>query len=134
MKLLIVSCLVALAAADVSHLQQAAPPGGEAGAQILRQESDISPEGNFQYAYETDNGIQGQAQGQVKGEGEDAALEIQGQNGWKTPEGEQVQLQYVANENGYQPQGSHLPTPPPIPEAILRALEYIRAHPPAPEN
>ncbi|XP_061727370.1 larval cuticle protein LCP-17-like [Cydia pomonella] len=132
MKLLIVSCLVALAAADVSHLRQA--PGGEASAQILRQESDISPEGNFQYAYETDNGIQGQAQGQIKGAGEEAALEIQGQNGWKTPEGEQVQLQYVANENGYQPQGSHLPTPPPIPEAILRSLKYIRAHPPPPEN
>ncbi|XP_048002685.1 larval cuticle protein LCP-17-like [Leguminivora glycinivorella] len=131
MKLLIVSCLLAFAAADVSHLKQA---GGEQNAQILRQESDVDPEGNFQYAFETDNGIQAQAQGQLKSAGEEAAVVIQGQNAWKTPEGEQVQLTYVADENGYQPQGSHLPTPSPIPEAIIRALEYIRAHPPPPEQ
>lgn len=27
-------------------------------------------------------------------------------------------------------QGSHIPTPPPIPEAIQRALDYLRTHQP----
>lgn len=31
---------------------------------------------------------------------------------------------------GFQPQGDHLPVPPPIPEAIQRALKYLAEHPP----
>lgn len=31
-------------------------------------------------------------------------------------------------------QGDHLPTPPPIPEYIQRALLYIAAHPPKNED
>lgn len=31
-------------------------------------------------------------------------------------------------------QGDHLPVAPPIPEAILRALEYIKAHPQAEQS
>lgn len=40
----------------------------------------------------------------------------------------------MANEEGFQPQGAHLPTSPPIPEAILRALDWIAAHPPVEEQ
>lgn len=45
-------------------------------------------------------------------------------------------MTYTANENGFNAQGPHLPvapvddkTPPPIPEAILRAIAWNQAHP-----
>lgn len=34
---------------------------------------------------------------------------------WISPEGEKISLSWTADENGYQPTGSHLPTPPPSP-------------------
>ncbi|XP_005186332.1 larval cuticle protein 4-like [Musca domestica] len=46
-----------------------------------------------------------------------------------TPEGEHVKVTYTADENGYHPESAWLPTPPPIPDYILKAIEYIKAHP-----
>lgn len=82
-------------------------------------------------SYETANGISAQEQGQVKNAGneEAEALEAQGSFKYTADDGTPVELSYVANENGFQPQGSHIPTPPPIPPAIQRALEWIAAHP-----
>lgn len=60
---------------------------------------------------------------------EDSAVEAQGSFHYTAPDGTPIALQYVANENGFQPQGAHLPTPPPIPELIQRALDYIASQP-----
>ncbi|XP_034482332.1 pupal cuticle protein Edg-78E-like [Drosophila innubila] len=83
---------------------------------------DITPEGNYQYSLETSNGISAQESGL-------AGHSVQGKSSYYSPEGELIEVFYVADENGYQPQGSHLPTPPPIPAAIQKSLEYIRTHP-----
>ncbi|XP_038220446.1 larval cuticle protein LCP-17-like [Zerene cesonia] len=130
MKFLIVSCLVAFAAADVSHIVG----HSERDAKILKQDLDVGVEGQYQWVVETDNGISAQARGALNNpQAENPAQVVQGQAQWTSPEGEVVQFAYTADENGYQVQGSHVPTPPPVPEAIIRALEYIRAHPPKPE-
>lgn len=50
--------------------------------------------------------------------------EVQGSYSYTSPEGEQITVQYIANENGFQPVGSHIPTPPPVPEAILRSIKF----------
>lgn len=54
----IILALVAVAAADVSHLESA--------AQILKQDADVLID-RFHYEYETSNGIIGQAAGQLRG-------------------------------------------------------------------
>lgn len=82
-------------------------------------------------SYETENGISASEQGQPKSVpgSPEPAEEVQGQYAYTAPDGTPINLQYLANENGFQPQGAHLPTPPPTPAAILRALEWIAAHP-----
>ena len=75
--------------------------------------------------YATGNGIQARAVGDQKPAGRDGPIHsVQGQFAWTSPEGLPVEISYVADENGYQPQGAALPTPPPIPEANLRSLEF----------
>ncbi|XP_076256463.1 endocuticle structural glycoprotein SgAbd-8-like [Rhynchophorus ferrugineus] len=108
---------------------------------ILRQDQDISPDGSFSSAFETGNGIRAQASGVLKNAGvKDAeASEIQGSFSYTAEDGTPIQITYVANEAGFQPQGAHLPvapvdtntppTPPPIPAAIQRSLDWIAAHP-----
>ncbi|EDW08495.1 larval cuticle protein 4 [Drosophila mojavensis] len=83
--------------------------------------------GNFAYSYDITNGIGAQEVG-------DAHNNVQGQYHFTSKEGVPIQVSYTADENGYHPHGDSLPTPPPTPEAILKALAYIEAHPPKEEQ
>ncbi|XP_018580236.2 endocuticle structural glycoprotein SgAbd-8-like [Anoplophora glabripennis] len=97
---------------------------------ILRLESDIAPDGSsYQYAYDTENGISAQESGSLVAAGPEPALAASGSFQYTSPEGVPVQISYIADENGFQPSGNVLPTPPPIPLAIQRSLEYNAAHP-----
>lgn len=88
------------------------------------------PNGLYSYSYSTGNGIQAQEQGHlVKISANEDALRAQGSFSYVDTNGNPVGLSYVADENGFQPKGDHLPTPPPVPAGILKALEYIAAHP-----
>lgn len=89
----------------------------DAGAQILRQNSEVTADG-FAYDFETSNGIRADAQGVATN-----GVQSQGSFAYKGDDGQDYSITYTADENGYRPQGAHLPTPPPIPEAILKSLE-----------
>ncbi|XP_034108233.1 cuticular protein 47Eg [Drosophila albomicans] len=96
-------------------------------ADVLRSESEVNPEG-FKYAYEFSNSIKAEQQGDLK-DGEEWV--VKGDSSYTSPEGEPISISYLADANGYQVISANppLPTPPPIPEAILKAIAYIEAHP-----
>jgi hypothetical protein len=101
---------------------------------IVKQEQEVNFDGSYRSSYETGNGISASEQGALKNAGnpETEANEVSGSFTYTGDDGVVYTIQYIANENGFQPQGAHLPvgpTPPPIPEAIQRSLEYNAAHP-----
>lgn len=89
-----------------------------------------NPDGSYSYSYQTGNGIQAQEQGQLAQISKDEdAIQVQGSFSYTADDGSPIGLSYIADENGFQPKGDHLPIAPPVPDAILRALEYIAQHP-----
>ncbi|KAI4470822.1 cuticle protein [Holotrichia oblita] len=104
--------------------------GGGSQIPIVRYENNPNQgDGSYSYAYETGNGIQAQEQGYVKGGGSGIgeAQTAQGSFSYTGPDGARYAISYTADENGFRPVGAHLPTPPPIPDAILRSIEQNRA-------
>lgn len=79
-------------------------------------------DGSYKSSFDTSNGISVQEEG-IGGQHSVGTAQ------WYAPDGTPVSLSWLADANGYQPTGSHIPTPPPVPAYVLRALEYIRTHP-----
>ncbi|XP_023944537.2 cuticle protein 3-like [Bicyclus anynana] len=104
------------AQAPGAHGAYTARPG-DAHAQILAYHSE-SDGHNYQYAYETDNGIKAQETGAAA-----HGSRAHGGYSYTGDDGHVYSVEYVADEHGFRAAGAHLPTPPPIPAAILRALE-----------
>ncbi|XP_063894255.1 pupal cuticle protein 27-like [Helicoverpa armigera] len=89
----------------------------ERNAAILRQDNSNDGE-TYAYAYETENGISAEENGVATN-----GVQAQGGYSYTGDDGQVYSVRYTADENGFQPQGDHLPTPPPIPEEILKSLE-----------
>ncbi|XP_026486354.1 endocuticle structural glycoprotein SgAbd-8-like [Vanessa tameamea] len=111
----------------------AAPQAPAEPIAIVRQDSEINGDGSYQYSFETGNGISADEKGEVKKVGDVDTLAVSGQFQYPSEDGQNIQLTYIADENGFQPQGAHLPTAPPVPEAIQRSLAYLATAPPQTE-
>lgn len=80
------------------------------------------------HSYATGNGIKAQEQGVLKGNVPEGPGEaVHGSYSYTAPNGQQITVTYTADENGFVPQGAHLPTPPPIPPEILKSLQLNAA-------
>ncbi|CAD7004128.1 larval cuticle protein 8-like [Ceratitis capitata] len=78
-------------------------------AQIVRQDTNVEPL-SYQYAQETSNGIRSEESGQVKNLGtEQEAISVQGSYSYVGDDGQTYTVNYIADENGFQPQGAHIP-------------------------
>ncbi|EAT33301.1 AAEL014416-PA [Aedes aegypti] len=96
---------------------------------ITSYNNDVSYDGSYSYGYTTGDGQQQQAQGYLKNPGlkDLEAQAVQGSYSYTSPEGQLITVTYIADENGFRAEGAHLPTPPPIPEAIQKSLALIAA-------
>ncbi|XP_045589432.1 cuticle protein AMP5 [Procambarus clarkii] len=116
MKLVIFACLAAVALA--------APQGGKP-ADIIEVISDVredSGDGNFRYAFETENGIKQDIKGAP---GASGAVVIDGAFSFPLDDGRTASFTFVADENGYQPESDLIPVPPPLPEHVVELLKIV---------
>jgi hypothetical protein len=78
-------------------------------------------------SFETGDGTKAEQSGQLKNLGPDDDGEaVTGSFSYIAPDGVTYSVSYIADENGFQPQGSHLQQ---VSAAIARSLEYNKAHP-----
>ncbi|XP_022162597.1 endocuticle structural glycoprotein SgAbd-4-like [Myzus persicae] len=126
----VVSSLL-LAAVAVSAYPAGQSP--ESRAVILVQDSAPSADGSLKNNFQTDNGIKQEEVRYLKAGPEGPVSVVQGAVSYVAPDGQTIQTGYVADENGYQPYGAHLPTPPAIPFEIQESLRYLASLPSTPE-
>ncbi|XP_073811736.1 endocuticle structural protein SgAbd-6-like [Musca autumnalis] len=76
---------------------------------ILRQGEEKNSDGSFTYYYEGGDGGKRQEVGFFKNQGtEDEALVIKGSYRYIDANGQEVLVEYIADENGFRPQGSNI--------------------------
>ncbi|KZS06869.1 putative Cuticular protein 78Cb [Daphnia magna] len=93
---------------------------------ILKQELSIE-NGSFVNNFETGHGIVVNESGSQKQIGTASGTVSTGSFSFTNPEGAAITVTWIANENGFQPTGDHLPTPPPTPEHVVKMLADMEA-------
>ncbi|XP_070497632.1 flexible cuticle protein 12-like [Chironomus tepperi] len=89
----------------------ARPADDSKNAQILSYENDNIGLDSYKFGYETSDGTKRQESAVVNNFGSDAEeLVVRGTISWITPEGETITLNYVADKDGYRPEGAHIPS------------------------
>lgn len=81
---------------------------------VKTQELDIAADGTFKHNLELDDGTVARAEGD--------ANNVNGYYKYPTPEGETVEVTYVADALGYHPQGKY------VPAQLAKVLNYIRTN------
>nr|XP_045621323.1 cuticle protein AM1199-like [Procambarus clarkii] len=110
----VLACLAAMAAA-APQLQDPPPVA------ILRDDRQHSSDGNFNYAFEAENGIVAQASGTPGSQGQ---TNVQGVYSFPFPDGTVAEVRYIADDFGYRVESDILPTPHPLPAHALEQIAF----------
>merc|ERR1711872_82984 len=90
---------------------------GQIGAALGVLSNPPSPKGDYNFNFSNDDGSSRQESGAPDG--------IRGSYSFITPEGENVNVSYVADETGFHATGSHVPQAPPMPPHVQRLLDHL---------
>ncbi|CAB4060109.1 unnamed protein product [Lepeophtheirus salmonis] len=84
----------------------------------------LGDNGNFDTTFESENGIKQQAVGSTVSIGEESVVTMKGSYEYVGPDGQTYVVDWIADENGFQPSAPHLPKDVPIPfPEIAEAVE-----------
>ncbi|KAJ9574177.1 hypothetical protein L9F63_008433, partial [Diploptera punctata] len=94
---------------------------------IIRFDKEQTADGSYKTSYETGNNIIAEETGFLKNPGveNEEALVQHGSYTYTAPDGSIITVTYTADEQGFRAEGTHLPTPPPIPAEIQKSLDII---------
>merc|ERR1711946_115690 len=123
MKFIIVAAFLAVAMAAPAELD--APV-----VAIVKSTNEMNLDGSYSFAFETEDGVKVEESGSQKQVGEtaeDVGTVSQGSYSYTGPDGVVVTVNWVADENGFQATRDHLPTPPPMPEHVVKLLADLKA-------
>ncbi|XP_014094503.1 larval cuticle protein 65Ag1 [Bactrocera oleae] len=86
-----------------------AAPAPQQEVQVLRYDSDVEPEG-YKFLVETSDGKLHEEEGKLKDVGTDhEAIVVRGSFSYVGDDGQTYTVTYIADENGFQPEGAHIP-------------------------
>ncbi|XP_045135960.1 cuticle protein AM1159-like [Portunus trituberculatus] len=124
MKLVIIAALVAVAFAAPDRTYGTPDSGSSEEAEILQHDFVLEEDGRYNLDVKTSNGISVAQHGSP--DGPEGAVVKSGVFSYTAPDGTPVEVKFVANEHGYQPESDLLPVAPefphPIPDFVLAQI------------
>merc|ERR1712235_81463 len=121
--MLLVALFVAVAAAENTY-EYKEPIA------ITKYGSVSDETGKYSYNFEAANGIKMSEEGEQKyfGDKEEESYGSVARGSYSYElEGVTYTINWVADENGFQPTGAHLPVAPPMPDYVVKMLAELRA-------
>nr|P81578.1 RecName: Full=Cuticle protein AM1239; Short=CPAM1239 [Cancer pagurus] len=91
-------------------------------AEIILDERQDNGDGNFNYRFETTNGI---AEERVGVPGSQGQSNMKGGYSFNLPDGSRFQLSFAADENGYNADSPFIPTDHPLPAHVIELLALV---------
>nr|XP_027231339.1 cuticle protein AM1159-like isoform X1 [Penaeus vannamei] len=130
MKFLILACVAAVAVAAPQYSYdgpRAASSEEREFVPILKDDRVHEEDGTYNFDFEAANGISFSQAGSPDGD-EDAVIKA-GEYSYTAPDGTEIHLRFVADENGFQPRA---PTFPWLPSSPTRSLSSSSTRSPSP--
>ncbi|KAK7078329.1 hypothetical protein SK128_001384 [Halocaridina rubra] len=128
MKFTILAALAAVALATPVY-DAPSPSASHEHIEVLRDDRHHDENGHYNFEFESENGISWSEGGSP--DGDEGAIVAAGEYSYVAPDGTEVVVKYVANENGFQPQSDLLPVAPefphPIPRFVLDQIAFAEA-------